>query len=118
MKTTTVVLYLLAIAAFEGALYEYLSMSTVRSERTYQMRHCSRVFTAPKKESADYSWYEILASIMHSIWALLIGCVRWMWHGIHESTELIMMLFDESELFQDLMLRFNVCEGPYHLDMG
>ena len=120
MKATNVVIYLMAIAVFEGALHEYLCITASHAkESTYQTNRHTRTFkAAPKKESDRHAWYEVLLGFIHSLWALLAGFARWIWHGMHESVELIMMVSDESELFHDLALQLNMGDGPYHLDMG
>ena len=113
MKGMKIVGYLMIIVALEGALHEYMRLT---SERGDSMHHANRhgVSSNFKKESARVSmkrhaaWYETILMALQGLWALLIGLVQLIWGGIYKWIKLMLVVFECSELVQKLAERFNL----------
>ena len=108
MKPIKIIIYLLAIAAFEGALHQYLWVTASYTKGgMYHARYPNnRIPDELKKESAP-TWWKVVFNIIHGAWALLIGIVRKIWHNIHEAMECILFAFELTEFFKAICVRFN-----------
>jgi hypothetical protein len=104
MKLIKIIGYLMVIAALEGALQEY---HQVTSDRGHHGDHRDTISQKTQKEPV-YAWYEIIMVIMQSLWALVIGAIQSIWHAIRTWVELLLIVFECSELVHKLSDRFNL----------
>ncbi len=113
MKPIKIIGYLLVIAALEGAVQEYLRMtaSHAKEDPYYYGDYHNPVRKDDRKKESTHSWYEIVLAIMQSLWAMLVRTVQSMWHAIREWVELVLIVFECSELVHKLAGRFNLWGG-------
>jgi len=107
MKPINIIIYLAMIAVFEGAFHEYigehlLSNVSQADRGIHHVVYRKRLSVAPKKESVA-TWYDAVLYVLQGIWSVCSGVVRWIWHWMKESLELTMMVFEETELFKDVI---------------
>ena len=121
MKLIKIIGYLMVIAALEGALQEYRQV-TSSNAHGHHIDHRTIVSHEQEKESFDElrmsgnrrpgpTWYEIIMVILQSLWALVIGAIQWIWHTIRTWIELMLVVFECSELVHKLGDRFNLWRG-------
>ena len=111
MKPIKIIGYLMVIVALEGALQEYLWVTSAHSNAdVYHDGHHNRVSSERKKESS-HSWCEIVMLMIQSVWALLVGAMQWIWQSLHSWIQLMLVAFECSELVQKLGERFNLWGG-------
>lgn len=106
MRLAKIIGYLMVIAALEGALQEYIRVTTSH-EHGYHADHSTTVSRESEKEPV-YAWYEIIMMIIQSVWALAIGLIKSIWHPIRTWIELLLIAFECSELIHKLGNRFNL----------
>lgn len=104
----------MVLAALEGALQEYRQV-TSSNAHGYHVDHHNAA--EPQKEPS-YAWYEIIMVIMQSLWALVIGAIQWIWHTIRTWIELMLIVFECSELVHKLGDRFNLWGGLPQIKIG
>jgi hypothetical protein len=109
MKLMKIIGYLMVIVVLEGALQEYHRVSLSHAHG-YHIDHHDTVSHERQKESA-YAWYEVIMVIIQSLWALVIGVAQSIWHTIRTWIELILIVFECSELVHKLSDRFNLWAG-------
>lgn len=112
MKPIKIIGYLMVIVALEGALQEYLRVTS--PAHVYHAEHRTTVSHESEKEPV-YAGYEIIMMIIQSVWALVIGAVQSIWHTIRTWIELLLVAFECSELVHKLGDRFNLWAGFPHI---
>jgi hypothetical protein len=119
MKLMKIIGYLMVIVVLEGALQEYHRVSLSHAHG-YHVDHHDTVSHERQKESVPtslklrrtgYAWYELIMVIIQSLWALVIGVAQSIWHTIRTWIELILIVFECSELVHKLSDRFNLWAG-------
>jgi len=111
MKLMNIILYLALIAVCEGALHEYLWWTGSHAKQgNYQAIGEDQKASEGKKESS-LGILEIFMLIMQALWAFLVGIARWIWHGICEWIELVLMILECTELAHKLAERFHLWGG-------
>jgi hypothetical protein len=95
------------IAVLEGALQEYHQVTSAHAHG-YHADHHNAASDEPDKEPVHYAWYEIIIMIMQSLWALVIGVIKSIWHTIRTWVELMLIAFECSELVHKLSERFKL----------
>lgn len=116
MKLIKIIGYLMVIAALEGALQEYRQVTSDHAHE-YHADYRGTVSHELKKESG-YAWYEIIMVIIQSVWALVIGAIQWVWDTIRTWVELLLIVFECSELVHKLGDRFNLWGGLSQIKIG
>lgn len=113
MKLMNIILYLTLIAFLKGALCGYIWWTTsYTAPISHQVIVCEQGAGEPNKESTS-GLIEIFVAIMQVLWAFLVGIVQRMWHGVREWIELVLMLFECTELAHKLAERFNFWGVPH-----
>jgi hypothetical protein len=122
MKLIKIVGYLMVIAALEGALQEYRQVTSGHGHHDHgnTVSHEGRPVLRSFNEVGriGYAWYEIIMVIMQSVWALVIGALRWIWGTIRTWIELLLIVFECSELVHKLGDRFNLWGGLSQIKIG
>ncbi len=94
----------MVIAALEGALQEYRQVISQQVDGHHIMARESQ-------KKPVYAWSEIIMMIMQSLWMQMIGAVRSVWGAIRTWVELLLIVFECSELVHKLGDRFNLWRG-------
>jgi hypothetical protein len=116
MKAMKIVGYLMVIVALEGALQEYMWVTSAQSHAS--VHHAVVSHESEKKPmhvGTGYAWYEIIMMIIQGLWTLVVGAVQSIWHTIRRWIELMLIAFECSELVHKLGDRFNLWGGLHHL---
>lgn len=123
MKLIKIIGYLMVIAALEGALQEYRQVTSGHGHHadhrdivSHERRPVLRSFNEVGR--TVYAWYEIIMVIMQSLWALVIGAIQWIWGTIRTWIELLLIVFECSELVHKLSDRFNLWGGLSQIKVG
>lgn len=105
----------MVFAVLEGALQEYHRVASDHSYE-YQANHRNVVSHEPHRNGC--AWYEIIMMIMQSLWALAVGAIQSIWHTIRTWVELLLIVFECSELVHKLSDRFNLWDGLNWMKIG
>lgn len=117
MKLMSIILYVTVIAALEGALYEYLWWTASHTGHgNYETVQRHQGARGLKKESTGFAleqqktwpgFLEQSISILQALWTILIAILQWIWHGIREWIEIVLMIFECTELIHKMFERFH-----------